>query len=431
VHETPEDTVQYLSLGEDRSNDDLAPGIRKTLEQVNRKVAAAESLEALVDFLFDATTDICPCDRIALAFVDEDGRITAHHARAAYQPLLLKPGYSEGMRGSSLERVVQAGELRVISDLEAYAEVHPESSSSKLLLKEGVRSSMTCPLSVDGRNVGLLFRSSRRPHAYDALQARMHSAIAERLGQAVAKAWRIEQLTKANRAYTEMLGFVSHELKNPVSAMVMLAETMAKGYVGEVSDQQRDKLHSIVNKGHYLLSLVREYLDMARMDGSELRLNSQLVPDFSRDLLDPSVDVVSAAIDEKNMTVSREIGADPLPIECDTQLLKIVLVNLLGNAAKYGREGGEITVSACREQDSVTIAVRNEGPGFSEQDKTKLFRRFSRLPAPELKKQKGTGVGLYTVWRIIQLHGGRIWASSEQGKWAKFSFRLPQPLPQV
>jgi len=77
----------------------------------------------------------------------------------------------------------------------------------------------------------------------------------------------------------------------------------------------------------------------------------------------------------------------------------------------------------------VALAVWNEGPGFPEAEKSRLFRKFSRLQTPELLKQKGTGVGLYTSWRIVRLHGGRIRADSEEGHWAEFRVELPQPLP--
>jgi signal transduction histidine kinase len=71
--------------------------------------------------------------------------------------------------------------------------------------------------------------------------------------------------------------------------------------------------------------------------------------------------------------------------------------------------------------------VWNEGPGFPDADRPKLFRKFSRLDAPELNRRKGTGVGLYTSWRLVQLHGGRIDADSRPGEWAEFIVTLPQP----
>ena len=129
-----------------------------------------------------------------MSFVEEQGgRLAAHYARAHYDPLILKKGYTEDLAGSSLERVIASGRPRIIDDLERYLADHPASASTKLLVREGVRSSMTCPLLVDGRVAGLLFFSATRPHAYTEHHVRLHQAMAERLGQAVEKARRIER----------------------------------------------------------------------------------------------------------------------------------------------------------------------------------------------------------------------------------------------
>ena len=118
------------------------------------------------------------------------------------------------------------------------------------------------------------------------------------------------------------------------------------------------------------------------------------------------------------------------PVQCDPELLRIVLVNLLGNAVKYGEAGGALRVTLERGPDQLLVRVWNAGPGFREEERPRLFRKFSRLQAPELQGRKGTGVGLYTAWRIVHLHGGRLDAQSQPGQWAEFSVELPQPLPE-
>jgi signal transduction histidine kinase len=408
---------------------DLAPGEQAVLDFVNQKVAAAESLEAIVDFLFDATQPVFPCDRIAVAFVEDgDERLVAHHARAAYEPLLLKRGYAEDLAGSSLQRVLRERQPRIIRDLEAYVTEHPHSRSTRLLLREGVRSSLTCPLVVEDRVVGVLFRSSRRPQAYDRREVGLHLAVAERLSQAVEKARRIEQLAEANRAYTEMLGFVSHELKSPVASIVMDARMIGDEYLGPVTEKQKAKLGSMMHKAEYLLGLVREYLDLARIEGGELAIHARTGVDLLREIVEPSVEIVRPQLEASGMRLELEVGAGgpPLLVEADPDLLRIVVVNLVGNGIKYGNPGGRLHVRAALAGTDLTFSVWNEGPGFPESQRAKLFRRFSRLDTPELKSRKGTGVGLYSCWKIVKLHGGRMDASSEEGQWAEFRFTIPQ-----
>jgi hypothetical protein len=412
---------------------DLAPSERAILDVINQKVAAAESLEAVVDFLFDVTQPVFPCDRIAVAFVEDGGeRLVAHHARAAYEPLLLKRGYAEDLAGSSLQRVLRERQPRIIRDLEAYLTEHPQSRSTRLLLREGVRSSLTCPLVVEDRVAGVLFRSSRRPRAYGRREVGLHLAVAERLSQAVEKARRIEQLAEANRAYTEMLGFVSHELKSPVASIVMDARMIGDEYLGPVTERQRAKLGSMLRKAEYLLGLVREYLDLARIEGGELGTRLRTGVDLLRDIVEPSVEIVRPQLEASGMRLELEVGGgdppdgSPLLIEADPDLLKIVVVNLIGNGIKYGNPGGRLHVRAALADTDLTFSVWNEGPGFPESQRARLFRRFSRLDTPELKSRKGTGVGLYSSWKIVKLHGGRMDASSEEGKWAEFRFTIPR-----
>ena len=410
----------------------IGPEARTLLRTVNQKIAARPSLRAIVDYLFENTQSLIPCDRMGLAFLDEQSvYVTSYYNRTSYDGLRIDQGYREGLRGSTLTDVMQSGLPRIINDLEAYVKDHPRSRSSKLLIREGVRSSLTCPLSVEGRVVGFIFRSSRTPYTYGPTHIELQMAITERLSQAVEKAWRIEQLEEANYAYTQMLGFVSHELQSPVASMVTDAQILTQGYLGDLTPEQRAKVMSMERKGQYLLSLVREYLDLARVEGGELRLATRSRVDVMEDVVAEAVDIVRPQADAHGIFLLTCVPSPALPpVCCDPTLLRIVTVNLLDNAIKYGNEGGDIRVKAEVGLDEkggerLRISVWNSGPGFSQAQQNKLFRRFSRLDDPALKSRRGTGVGLYNSWRIIQLHKGRITAESEHGAWAEFSFEIP------
>src|SRR5674536_313423 len=250
-------------------------------------------------------------------------------------------------------------------------------------------------------------------------------AISERLSQAVEKAWRIEQLEEVNHAYTQMLAFVSHELKSPVASMVTDAELMSQGYLGDLTEVQLTKLDGMARKGRYLLGLVNEYLDLARVESGELTLDPTSRVNVNDQVIGEALELVAPQLEARRVQLVTELPHAPLPlICCDPTLLRIVLVNLLDNAVKYGNEDGTIRlraeVTSGREDNParLKISVGNLGPGFSAEEKNKLFRRFSRLDDPALKTRRGTGVGLYNAWRIIQLHKGRITADSKHGEWA-------------
>jgi signal transduction histidine kinase len=434
VNRKPVPALRYFDpFRESQAFVPLAEDESRILQTVNQQIAAKRSLTDLIDFLFERTGTIFPFDRIGLSFVEEDGRrIVSQYARASYAPVLLGKGYAEDLQASSLERVLKAGTPRIIDDLERYLDEHPHSRSTRLLVREGVRSSLTCPLVVEGRVVGFLFRSSRQRNVYTARHVELEMAISERLSQAVEKAWRIEQLEAVNFAYMEMLGFVSHELKNPVASMVTDAKLLSEGYLGPLEQPQTDKLRRLIDKGEHLLDLVAEYLDLARVEGGELRLTAAPDVIFVDEVVEPALDVFRDRIAERGMQLVLDIpNAQNLVADCDPALLKIVLVNLLGNAVKYGRDGGGVRLTVTMESAKLKVAVWNEGQGFKSGDRPKLFRKFSRLATPAHGGRGGTGLGLYNVWRIIQLHGGRIKADSKYGEWAIFTFEIPQPLPKA
>ena len=243
-------------------------------------------------------------------------------------------------------------------------------------MREGVQSSLTCPLTVNDRKFGVIFLSSREPRAYTPYHVQLWMAIAERLAQAVEKVWRIEQLQAANQAYLEMLAFVSHELKNPIASMMTDARVLADGYLGDLQPKQAQKLERLIGKGNHLLELIRVYLDLARMEGGDLVLRPRLSA-FIEEVVDPAVDLIQPQLQARRMVLDRLYPDGPEPIQCDPDLLQIVLVNLLGNAVKYGQEGGRIRLTVERLVDELRLTVWNQGP--------RLPARGARPPVPQVQ----------------------------------------------
>jgi len=421
--------LEYFDVDYDQiRTDDFAAETLQVLETINRKVAAHESLDALMNFVFDSTIDICNCDRIWLSFVQEGGqRVVVKWVRANYSPLLLEKGYTVDIRKSYLREVIEAQKVCVIHDLNAYLEENPDSASSELLVKEGVRSLLMAPLLMGGRVVALLARSRRRPDAFTEKNVRQNLATAERISQAVNMAYKMDELGQAIHSYMEMLGFISHELKSPLSSIIMDGRLVAEGYLGPLEPSQREKIEKIVGKAEYLFSLVRDYLNLAHIEGGQLEVNPRREVDFSTDVVEPALELVKNQIETKKMKLSWHSPKEPLLVEVDRQLIRIVLINLLNNAIKYGFERGEIRLTAELTNSNLEVSVWNEGMGFFDKQKPLLFKKFSRLEPSYGNKTRGTGVGLFTCWKIVRLHGGKIEGDSQHGQWARFTFNIPQP----
>lgn len=425
-----EGTVKYFDADYDRvSMNGLPKAVVDTLEHINRKIAAHESLEDIMSFLFDAGRRIWPCDRLGLAFLEDDGRrVVQRWTNARYSPVFLAEGYAEDISKSTLKEVISTGRVRLIQDFVRYLNVYPDSTSTTKLVEEGLRSSMTCPLYVEGRPIALLFMSSKSPRAFTEEHVREHLAIAEHLGQAVEKAYKLEQMEQAYNSYMEMLGFVSHELKSPLSSIVTDSRLIVEGYLGDVTEEQKSKISAIEKKADYLLGLIREYLDLARIEGGLLKPRAKKGVDFCKDVVTPAFELVKEELEAKKMKFNCYAGSETAEVEIDPDLIKIVMINLINNAVKYGFRMGEVRVSAKLEGGEFSVSVYNEGFGFPAIQQPYLFRKFSRLKTTATQEVKGTGVGLYTCWRIVRAHGGMIYGESKLGQWARFKFTIPQPL---
>ena len=412
----------------DYRNDNLisSPDLKSSgsIEFINKKIASLQSLEEIIDFLFINIQDIIPCDRIAVSFFEENGkRATIYYVKANYSDIRLEKGYSADLGNSSLEKVFADGTPRIINDLHEYLKTHPMSDTTKLLADEGINSSITAPLSVEGRPVGLIFISSRERNIYEKSHLMNHMLIVERLGQAVEKAFRIEQLSESINSYLEMLSFVSHELKSPLDSIITLGNTLAAGYFGEVNAKHKDYILRMVTKAKFMKEMTTEYLTLSRFENKNVDLYITET-DMEKNILEESIEMVMPLADEKKITISRHID-HTVKAECDVTLIKIVINNFLSNAVKYADENGVVDVTLSSDENELTLKIRNTGPGFPEEAKAKLFRKFSRIEKDELMKRKGTGVGLYNSWKIIQLHNGQIWADSKENEWAEFSFKIP------
>jgi signal transduction histidine kinase len=406
----------------------FTPEEQRALDDINSRIGAGEDLGTVLDFLFDNTREIMPCDRISAAFFEEDGaRALSWWVRADYDRIRLKTGYRADMAGSSLEDVMNRGAPRIIHDLETYLEENPDSNSTRLLRKEGVRSNLTCPLVVAKRPVGLLFRSSKESDSYGHREVALHQAITTRLSQAVEKAWQIEQLRKANQDYFDVLGFVTHELKSPLASVITQGRLLTEGYFGDMSPEQAAIVERMLANSDYLLNLVGDFLNLSRLETGEFQLDTREV-DFIEDILEPALDLVEPQRREVDITLERETIGTPAPLTCDPNIMKIVLTNLLSNGIKYNNPGGILRITL-NYADPFKVSIWNTGPGFEPEQRAKLFKKFSRLASPELMKKKGTGIGLYTAWRLVAAHKGHLTATSQPGQNAEFTFTLPgQPV---
>ncbi len=232
-----------------------------------------------------------------------------------------------------------------------------------------------------------------------------------------------------NRAYLEMLGFVTHELKSPLASIVFAIAALRDRLLGPVNEAQEALIKAASNSADYLQNTIANYLNLSRIEEGALRLRWSETA-FRGDVIAPLLDRLSELAADRGMRIECDVPED-LTGACDPSLVTAVFQNLLTNAVKYGREGGRIEIG--HEVDAPAGLVRfhvwNEGEGLPAGEGEKLFHKFSRLTQGGGETKSGTGLGLFVSRVIVEKHGGTIVAESEPGRWAKFTFTLPADLP--
>ena len=220
-------------------------------------------------------------------------------------------------------------------------------------------------------------------------------------------------------AHDALVSVTSHELKTPLTAIKAMAELMLSYELGD--EQRRDMIGDIYRQAERLEVLIREILDASHIDSGRLTLD--LEPTRVREALGEVLDELATQLENRRLKV--RVPVDLPVLAADPAKLRQVLVNLITNALKYSPDSAPVEVQARVETGMVRIAVKDKGIGIKPEDQPRLFKRFQRIPDPSTRKTSGTGLGLYIVKGLVELHGGTIDVRSTYGKGSTFSFTMP------
>lgn len=195
----------------------------KALNEITEHVNAGMFFDEVLDHVFDTFSKIIPYDRIGVALIEESKAgqklVRSQWNRAKYQPVLVHKGYAALLKGSSLETVADAGEPRILNDLEEYLREHPDSQSTKLIVREGIHSSLTCPLIARHTVIGFIFFSSLEPGTYRDQHVELFSQIAGELALTLEKSRAYEELYLRNEFIKKVFGqYVTNEVAEAVLA---------------------------------------------------------------------------------------------------------------------------------------------------------------------------------------------------------------------
>jgi two-component system phosphate regulon sensor histidine kinase PhoR len=238
----------------------------------------------------------------------------------------------------------------------------------------------------------------------------------------------VQDLTRIRRLETVRRDFISnlsHELRTPLASLKALTETLQDGALDDPPAARRF-IDQIQVETDALTQMVTELLELSRIESGRFTLDLKPVAPF--ELLDSAASRMQLQAERAGLNLRVECADDLPKVKIDSQRLEQVLVNLIHNAVKFTRAGGEIVLVAEAEPgvvpkgDAIRFAVRDTGIGIPAEDVSRIFERFYRVD--KSRAGSGTGLGLSIAKHIVEAHNGKIWAESMEGKGSTFYFTM-------
>lgn len=407
------------------------------LDEITLQINSGLLLDDVLEKVYENFHKLLPYNRIGFSLISEDGKdIIARWAKTDQEVIKLEKGYQSALHGSSLEKIIATSRPRILNNLVEYLKAKPDSESTQLVVAEGMKSSLTCPLIVDGAAVGFIFFSSVFPDSYTAEHIKIFQRIAAHLSiildksklttelsdQKVLIEKQNERLNMLNDLKNTFLGIAAHDLRSPLANIRMILEMISSEEANQRNADAKQWIDELIGQTNYMLGFLDELLDVTRIESGKLILTPvwfDIAP-----FLEESVYRNNQLASQKKTTIKLET----LPqgqICGDSKRLRQVLDNLLSNAIKYSPAQSLIKVRAKRLGKSWKIMVEDQGPGITKKDREKLFTDFARLSARPTGGEKSTGLGLAISRRVIKAHGGSIGVDSTPGQGSVFWFILP------
>ena len=232
------------------------------------------------------------------------------------------------------------------------------------------------------------------------------------------------QLVELNDLKNQLLGMAAHDLRNPLTVVNTASSFLLDDSSRLLSAvQKHDFIRRINTNGEFMLKLINDLLDVAKIESG--RLDLELATGDVCDLIEENLTMNRMLAEKKGIRLDFVPGCGMPQSRFDRGKVEQVLNNLISNALKFSEPGTAVKVQASRIGDSVVVSVRDHGQGIPADELDKLFKPFGKTTVRSTAGEKSTGLGLAICRKIVEGHGGRIWAESELGKGSTFSFSLP------
>jgi len=393
------------------------------LLEVVRGLTTAPDLESFLQTVINEATELTDSELSSILEYDETAEELRFLAMHWFQRDLLRP-VGVPLDGSAAGWVYRRGQPLIIQDVKV------DQRHFKVVdrvTKHVTHSLVAVPLMVRGEVVGVLEALNKKDNAHyteedltilETLAALAAQAIQNVSLQRKVRATSIE-LAELERLKTDFIAIASHELRTPLG-LILGHATFLRELAGE---QYAEQLDMIVRNATKLKTIVENLSDVDNIQNGAARLRNQAVS--LRKIIDDVIDTFQDEASSRNITLQSEGGQSPFNLDADGIKLSIALSNLVKNALQFTESGGHVTLDVQEDAGYYKVTVTDDGIGIPARDLPRVFERFFQVETHLTRRYGGMGLGLAVAKAMIDLHGGRIWAESEEGKGSRFTFLLP------
>jgi signal transduction histidine kinase len=296
--------------------------------------------------------------------------------------------------------------------------------------KEGIASMLSAPMVLKGEVTGVVRVYTAKQHYFTRSEMYFVQEVANLGAIALERAKELQQcfievdkLEEGRRQFVRFLSIVAHDLQSPLVATQSILSYIADGYTGDITDGQKDLLDRGIRRIDELLMLITDLLDIPRIEAGQLVREMQEVS--LNGVIKQAVVGLDNVARQKGLELKIELPESSPKIYASSRRLQQVLINLISNAINYTRDG-KVLVKVKESEDQIAVEVIDTGIGIPPDELPKIFDDFFR---GRKAGKKGTGLGLSISKRIVEAHGGKLWAESpcpETGVGSKFTFTLPK-----
>ncbi len=400
--------------------------LRQANERLSLIHSVANAINSSLDFqvifaaVVDGTRRLVDFDQASIARLTDPQTATVFAISGKWEAM--REGKKIPLSASRFSEVLEHRQPAVFDV--PFASVEEDTLSMSAIRRE-----IVLPLVVGDEVIGTFNLGSRRRDAFSAAEIEVLSQIALELGVALLQAEAFERehqaaqkLKELSDLKSEFVSKVSHELRTPLTSIIGAADNLLDGIAGPLDERPRHYLLRVKENGDRLLRLINELLDLSRIEAGKEEIRATR---FRLDtLIHETLEALKPVAEDCGVTIASP-GPPSLVIRADRDKISRVLMNLVHNGIKFTPRGGRVEVAASGDDEWVTVAVQDSGPGIPPAEVERIFDKFHQVKRSRGRGGAGSGLGLPISRQLIEMHGGRLTVASAVGQGSTFTVVLP------